>query len=126
VSLTNREVAEDLGRYIEYHGPVHGDGCPEDDTCDCEYKPLNDGANEAYRRLSAPAPDIEADDSCISAGVREPEPSEALDLEALARETMERLFDKAKLAYYTFDGEPDHTLAVGIIRAALARVKGQR
>jgi hypothetical protein len=58
--LSNRDVADALGRYIEYHGPIHGDDCPEDDTCECECKPLNDGANEAYRRLSAPQPDLDA------------------------------------------------------------------
>jgi hypothetical protein len=58
--LSNRDVAEALGRYIEYHGPIHGDDCPEDDTCECDWKGLNDGANEAYRRLSAPEPDLDA------------------------------------------------------------------
>jgi hypothetical protein len=49
-----------LGDYIDYHGGIHDDGCPEDDTCDCTGKPLNDGVNFCYQFLKSlrrsPAP----------------------------------------------------------------------
>jgi hypothetical protein len=53
--LTDKQVAQGLEGYVVYHGGIHDDDCPGDDTCECEYKPLNDAANEACRRLFAAA-----------------------------------------------------------------------
>jgi hypothetical protein len=44
-----REMSERLAQYLEYCGAIHDVDCPEDDTCDCAWKPVNDAANEAYR-----------------------------------------------------------------------------
>lgn len=48
-----RELVKKLEVYVEWNGPEHEDDCPGDDTCDCEYKPMNDGINEVHRFLSA-------------------------------------------------------------------------
>lgn len=42
-----------LSAYIEWHGAMHTDDCPCDDTCDCPKKWINDGINALHRRLSA-------------------------------------------------------------------------
>ncbi len=44
-----------LGDYLEYHGAIHDDGCPEDDTCSCSFKRINDGVNMAYKFIGAMA-----------------------------------------------------------------------
>jgi hypothetical protein len=44
-------MADALKRYIEWVGAIHDDGCPEDDTCECSGKPINDGVNAAYKFL---------------------------------------------------------------------------
>lgn len=54
--LTDAQMALALEAYAEWHGPVHHDGCPEDDTCDCGGKWINDGVNAAVRRLRAETP----------------------------------------------------------------------
>jgi hypothetical protein len=46
-------MAKGLEDYVVYHGGIHDDDCPGDDTCECEYKRLNDGANQACRYLAA-------------------------------------------------------------------------
>jgi hypothetical protein len=33
-------------KYIEYFGPMHDSLCPGDDTCECEYAPINAALNE--------------------------------------------------------------------------------
>jgi hypothetical protein len=47
------EIAGGLLAYIEWHGPLHDDDCPEDDTCDCSQKRTNDAVNSAYRLIKA-------------------------------------------------------------------------
>ena len=39
--------------YVEWFGAVHQDDCPADDTCGCDGKPMNDGANLAIDLLTA-------------------------------------------------------------------------
>lgn len=53
-----RERSESILKYVEWHGGIHDDDCPQDDTCDCSGKPINDGVNAACRYLAAlcPAP----------------------------------------------------------------------
>jgi hypothetical protein len=84
-------------------------------------EPTGDPAKDAYiQNLRTTTAALVARNTGIDGREPRAEPPVG-EVEALARETMERLFDKAKLAYYTFDGEPDHTLAVSIIAAALRR-----
>lgn len=47
------EPADALEKYVEWHGGVHDEECPEDDTCDCSWKWVNDGVNAAVRYLRA-------------------------------------------------------------------------
>ncbi len=47
-----------LEAYLVYHGAVHEDECPGDDTCECEWKWMNDGANDSYRLLTALAGEV--------------------------------------------------------------------
>lgn len=52
--LTQREaidVRDGLEGYIVYHGGIHDDGCPKDDTYDYSGKPMNDAANAACRLI---------------------------------------------------------------------------
>lgn len=35
--------------YVEWFGAAHEGECPEDDTCDCACKPINDALNAALR-----------------------------------------------------------------------------
>ncbi len=41
--------------YVEWHGGAHEADCPEDDTCDCEGKPVNDAVNESIAAMEADA-----------------------------------------------------------------------
>lgn len=53
-SLTEwQRMGDALKKYIEWVGGLHDDGCPEDDTCDCSGKPINDGINAAVRYFDA-------------------------------------------------------------------------
>lgn len=38
-------MIDGLRQYVEWCGGVHDDGCPEDDTCECSGKPINDAVN---------------------------------------------------------------------------------
>jgi len=38
-----------LTAYVLWHGGCHESACPQDDTCHCEGKPINDAVNEALR-----------------------------------------------------------------------------
>ena len=53
-----REQLSGLRDYAIWQGGAHDDGCPEDDTCECSGKRLNDAVNsiirEGYARLPAP------------------------------------------------------------------------
>ena len=42
-----------LDEYVVWHGALHEDGCPCDDTCDCSGKSINDGVNAACRIIKA-------------------------------------------------------------------------
>lgn len=54
--MSERETAlKALTEYIEWHGPLHEDDCPCDDTCDCDFRNVNAGVNLAVRLLSAGA-----------------------------------------------------------------------
>lgn len=53
-------IAKSLEDYVVYHAGIHGDDCPGDDTCDCEYAQMNADVNEACRVLSKPCPECEA------------------------------------------------------------------
>ena len=44
VTLTESEV-EGLREYVQWYGAAHQNNCPQDDTCDCICKPLNDAVN---------------------------------------------------------------------------------
>jgi hypothetical protein len=47
-----QSMADAVCKYVEWHGGIHDDGCPQDDTCDCSAKPINDGVNAACRYLA--------------------------------------------------------------------------
>ena len=50
--MTGRAQAlEALVEYVAWHGPLHEDDCPCDDTCDCQFKRINAGVNLACRLL---------------------------------------------------------------------------
>ncbi len=42
-----------LAEYIAWSGAVHQRGCPEDDTCACKGKPVNDAINAVYKDNAA-------------------------------------------------------------------------
>lgn len=42
-----------LQEMATFHGAAHDGDCPEDDTCDCKYKPFNDRVNETIRAAMA-------------------------------------------------------------------------
>jgi hypothetical protein len=48
-----RQIADAVQQYAEWHGGIHDDDCPSDDTCACSGKPINDGVNAACRYLEA-------------------------------------------------------------------------
>jgi hypothetical protein len=35
---TARQIADGLRQYVEWHGAIHEEACPCDDTCDCSGK----------------------------------------------------------------------------------------
>ena len=43
-------LMEALKLSAEWSGAFHIAPCPQDDTCDCAGKPVNDKINEAYKR----------------------------------------------------------------------------
>jgi hypothetical protein len=47
-----------LRAYIDWCGGVHDEHCPEDDTCSCSGKWINDGLNEAIRILQGPLSNV--------------------------------------------------------------------
>ena len=51
------QVRKALEHYVAYFGPEHDHGCPGDSTCECDYKPMNDGANDACRAMKQAAAD---------------------------------------------------------------------
>lgn len=51
----HEEVAKALEAYVVWHGGIHDDECPGDDTCDCSGKWMNDGANAACKILRGEA-----------------------------------------------------------------------
>lgn len=44
--------------YIEWHGAAHERSCPEDDTCDCKGKPINDGITKSLTALESVAAEL--------------------------------------------------------------------
>lgn len=42
-------LREALAEFVEWHGGAHSGECPEDDTCECIGKYVNDKANAALR-----------------------------------------------------------------------------
>ena len=40
-------MAERLTQYVIYHGAIHEDDCPSDDTCECRWRPVNNAVNAA-------------------------------------------------------------------------------
>lgn len=50
--MTDTEWAR-FEHMIEYYGGHHEQQCPGDDTCECAYKPYNDGINEYHQRADA-------------------------------------------------------------------------
>jgi hypothetical protein len=45
------ELLEALKLYVDVVGGVHDSGCPEDDTCDCKWKYVNDQVNAAIAKV---------------------------------------------------------------------------
>jgi hypothetical protein len=45
-SKPSRADVANMHDYIEWHGPQHLHGCPEDDTCDCGGRPINESVNK--------------------------------------------------------------------------------
>jgi len=55
-SKTLSEMLDALEAYIDYNGALHDDNdCPQDDTCDCSTKWINDGINALHRHIHAEA-----------------------------------------------------------------------
>lgn len=48
-----KKILQAFNEYIRYNGAAHEENCPCDDTCNCEYKPLNDKVNKAVNDLEA-------------------------------------------------------------------------
>lgn len=48
---TLQDALDGIDPYIEYHGGIHDDDCPGDDTCDCSGKVINGGLNGGYRLI---------------------------------------------------------------------------
>jgi hypothetical protein len=46
---TWEKMREAFKDYVLHFGAAHEVDCPEDDTCDCDLKPLNDAVNDALR-----------------------------------------------------------------------------
>lgn len=44
------ELLEALKEYIEVMGPAHENECPQDDTCNCKWKYINDKVNQAIAK----------------------------------------------------------------------------
>ena len=44
------DLLEALKEMAEFHGSTHHPNCPEDDTCDCCFKPFNDRINAAIAK----------------------------------------------------------------------------
>jgi hypothetical protein len=55
-----RAARDAFQEYCEYHGAVHDDDCPCDDTCVCSQKPFNDRVNAASRMLDSAFARVEA------------------------------------------------------------------
>lgn len=49
--LKLRDDHQKLIEYAEYHGADHDVGCPEDDTCSCQYKDRNDAVSRVCEYL---------------------------------------------------------------------------
>jgi hypothetical protein len=63
MSVDAMKAADAVVKYAEWCGGVHDDGCPEDDTCDCSGKWINDGVTDAVnclRQLAEASQRIEA------------------------------------------------------------------
>jgi hypothetical protein len=50
---TSRRPSDALATYAEWCGSIHDDGCPQDDTCDCSAKWINDGVTDAVNILKS-------------------------------------------------------------------------
>jgi DNA repair exonuclease SbcCD ATPase subunit len=48
-----RRAFKALGKYIDWQGAVHVGDCPEDDTCRCPGRPVNDLVNAVMNELEA-------------------------------------------------------------------------
>ena len=44
------DMYEALHEYCSFTGGLHEDECPQDDTCNCMFKPLNDKINAALKK----------------------------------------------------------------------------
>lgn len=44
------ELLSAFKEYVRCFGPAHVNDCPEDDTCNCQFKPMNDRVNAAIAR----------------------------------------------------------------------------
>lgn len=52
--MERQEEIEDielLTQYIQWYGAIHENNCPQDDTCECKYKKINDAINRSVDRL---------------------------------------------------------------------------
>lgn len=49
--MTPEQMADAVEKYAEWCGGVHDDGCPQDDTCACDGKWINDGITAAVNYL---------------------------------------------------------------------------
>lgn len=72
-----RHMRDALQTYVEYFGGVHDDLCPEDDTCDCSRKWVNDGVNSTVRFLAG-LEELRRKDSPLaaSAALARPQPQQ--------------------------------------------------
>lgn len=52
IDRAQAELLEALKQYIDWYGAAHEQGCPEDDTCDCKGKPINEAVNAAIAKAT--------------------------------------------------------------------------
>ena len=50
------DLLKALKAYVDWFGAAHQGDCPEDDTCECDCKPLNSLVNAAIRKAEGREP----------------------------------------------------------------------
>lgn len=100
-SPTPKEMADAIEKYAQWCGGAHDQGCPEDDTCSCSGKWVNDGVTAAVNYLRAQPDLIAALRSLRDACVR------ADSIEELPADIDGTLLDAATRALAIAGGSPE-------------------